>query len=399
MSKLDKLLEGVDVEWKTIKEVFDISAGGDKPKKAMSEVKTDEFCIPILSNGIDDKALYGWTNKAKIDSPSLTISARGTIGWTSIREKPFYPIVRLIVLTPKVELNIKFAYYFMKTIEKSYKVPPAGIPQLTKPMIKDVLFPILCPDNPEKSLKIQKEIVRILDTFTALTTALTTELTTELTARKKQFEYYREQLLTFKEGEVEWKSLGEVGEFSYGYSAKAKKIGDARFVRISDINTNGKLIPKEAKYVDLSEDNKKYILKKNDLVMARTGATYGKTLIFEEDYVAIYAGFLIKLSFSKKIINSKFYWHFAQSNLFWHQANSLVSGGGQPQFNANALKMVKIPIPSLEQQQRIVNILDKFDILTTSISEGLPKEIELRQKQYEYYRNKLLTFSKETVEV
>ena len=114
------------------------------------KLKTKEFCVPILSNGIDSKALYGWTNKAKIDKPSLTISARGTIGWTSIRETPFYPIVRLLVLTPKIGLNLKYAYYYMKTIENSYHVPPAGIPQLTKPMIKDTSFPIPCPDNPKK---------------------------------------------------------------------------------------------------------------------------------------------------------------------------------------------------------------------------------------------------------
>jgi type I restriction enzyme S subunit len=135
--------------------------------------------------------------------------------------------------------------------------------------------------------------------------------------------------------------------------------------------------------------------------MARTGATYGKTMIFEDDYPAIYAGFLIKLSLNKTIINPKFYWHFAQSAYFWNQANKLVSGGGQPQFNANVLKDVMMPIPypsnpekSLAEQARIVAILDKFDALTNSITEGLPREIELRQKQYAYYRDLLFNFPK-----
>ena len=190
-----------------------------------------------------------------------------------------------------------------------------------------------------------------------------------------------------------------MGEFTYGYAAKAKDSGDARFIRITDINTNGKLIPTDAKFVDIIEENKRFVLKKNDLLMARTGATYGKTMIFEEDYSAIFAGFLIKLSFDKKIINPKYYWHFAQSELFWWQANKLVSGGGQPQFNANAVREVKIPVPypedpdkSLEEQNRIVSILDRFDTLVNDISSGLPAEIEARQKQYEYYRDKLLTF-------
>jgi type I restriction enzyme, S subunit len=229
-----------------------------------------------------------------------------------------------------------------------------------------------------------------LDTFTELTA----ELTAELGDRQKQYNYYRDRLLTFEEGEVEWKPLGEIGEFTYGYSAKAQDSGDARFVRITDVNINGKLIATDSKYVDISGENERYLLRKGDLLMARTGATYGKTMIFEEDYPAIYAGFLIKLSFDERIIIPKFYWHFAQSNFFWNQANRLVSGGGQPQFNANVLKDVKILIPSLEEQACIVAILDKFDALTNSISEGLPREITLRQKQYEYYRDLLLTFPK-----
>ncbi len=133
MSYLDKLLEGVDVEWKTLDTVFGIFAGGDVPKEAFSEIETEEFNIPILSNGIDNKSLYGWTNIPKIEKPSLTISARGTIGWTSYRDKPFFPIVRLLVLTPKVEVNPKFAYYYMKTIEDKYNVPQNGIPHLNLP--------------------------------------------------------------------------------------------------------------------------------------------------------------------------------------------------------------------------------------------------------------------------
>lgn len=184
---IKKLLEGVDVEWKSLGEVFEIIAGGDKPKDAFSNVETEKYNIPILSNGIGKKSLYGWTNRNKINAPSLTISARGTIGWTSFRDKPFFPIVRLIVLTPKIKLNLKYAYYYMKAIENNYNVPQNGIPQLTKPMIRDIEIPI-------PPLHIQSEIVRILDNFA--------ELTAELTARKKQYEYYRDLLLTFPKKET-----------------------------------------------------------------------------------------------------------------------------------------------------------------------------------------------------
>ena len=93
-----------------------------------------------------------------------------------------------------------------------------------------------------------------------------------------------------------------------------------------------------------------------------------------------------------QILTNRYYWHFAQSDLYWDQANKLVSTGGQPQFNSNALKQVIITIPSLEKQEQIVELLDRFDGICNDLTSGLPAEIETRQKQYEYYRDKLLTF-------
>lgn len=179
-----------NVLWKRLGEVFDIFAGGDVPKEALSETRTDEFNIPILSNGIEDKSLYGWTNQAKIHKPSLTISARGTIGWTNIQIKPFFPIVRLLVLTPKIDINLKYTYYYMKNIENNYKVNKSGIPQLTKPMIEKIQIPI-------PPLSVQSQIVAILDTFDSLTNSISDGLPKEIQLRQQQYEYYREQLLTF----------------------------------------------------------------------------------------------------------------------------------------------------------------------------------------------------------
>ena len=186
-----------EMEWRTFGEVFDIFAGGDVPKEAFSEVETEEFNVPILSNGIGEKSLYGWTDIARIEKPSLTVSARGTIGWTSYRDQPFFPIIRLIALTPKIEINLKYAYHFMKTIENNYKVPPAGIPQLTKPMIEGVEIPIPYPNDFRKSVAEQERIVRILDKFDALTSSITEGLPREIELRQKQYEYYRGLLLNF----------------------------------------------------------------------------------------------------------------------------------------------------------------------------------------------------------
>ena len=126
--------------------------------------------------------------------------------------------------------------------------------------------------------------------------------------------------------------------------------------------------------------------------MARRGASFGKTLLITDDMPAVYASFLIRIRLNDTEVLPGYYWHFAQSSFYWQQANSMVSTGGQPQFNANVLKDIRLPIPPLEEQQRIVAILDRFDALVNDLSSGLPAEIKSRRQQYEYYRDRLLSF-------
>ncbi|MCR9641632.1 restriction endonuclease subunit S [Vibrio alginolyticus] len=396
LNYLEKLLDGVEVEWTTLgnKHAVEIANSGRKPVKAALRVAGE---TPYYgANNIQDY-VDGYTH----DGEFVLIAEDGSASLENYSIQyatgRFWANNHVHVVRGKEGLNTRYLYHYLCIVNFVPFLSGGGRAKLTKGKLVDIPLPIPCPDNPEKSLAIQAEIVRILDAFTAMTA----ELTAELNMRKKQYNYYRDKLLSFEEGEVEWKTLGDISDFTYGYAAKAQESGDARFVRITDINTNGKLSPADHMYVDISEENERYLLKKDDLLMARTGATFGKTMIFEEEYPAIYAGFLIKLSLDPNIVNPKYYWHFAQSDLFWDQANKLVSGGGQPQFNANALKQVKLPVPypsdtakSLAEQARIVLILDKFDAIASSLSEGLPREIELRQKQYEYYRDLLLSFPK-----
>lgn len=397
LSFLDKLLDGVEVEWKSLGDLVTLRRGRVISKGSLIE---NAGQYPVYSSQTANSGMIGKINTYDFDGEYVSWTTDGANAGTVFHRLGKFSITNvcgLIKINQDSPLIYKFLFYCLSIEAKKHVYAGMGNPKLMSHQVSKILVPIPCPNNPEKSLAIQAEIVRILDTFTELTT----ELTTELNARKQQYNYYREQLLTFEEGEVEWKTLGSIGNFTYGYAAKAQEAGGARFVRITDINTDGKLSPQDKMYVDISAENENYLLKKNDLLMARTGATFGKTMIFEDDYTAIYAGFLIKLSLDQKAINPKYYWHFAQSGLFWDQANKLVSGGGQPQFNANALKRVKLPVPhpedsvkSLAEQARIVTILDKFDAIASSITEGLPREIELRQKQYEYYRDLLLSFPK-----
>ena len=397
---IEKLLGDAHVQWTSLGDdvYFEIANNERKPVKAAlrSAGKTPYYG----ANNIQDY-VEGYTHEGAYVLIAEDGSASLEDYSIQYANGQFWANNHVHVVRGCSTLDTKFLYHYLRVVDFTPFLTGGGRAKLTKGKLMQVPIPIPCPDNPKQSQEIQSEIVRILDAFTELTAELTAKLTTELKVRKKQYNYYLDQLLTFGDSEVEWKALGDIGDFTYGYAAKAQEAGDARFVRITDINANGRLSPVDKMYVDISKKNEKYILNKNDLLMARTGASFGKTLIFEEEYAAIYAGFLIKLILDPKIVNPKYYWHFAQSKLFWDQAKKLVSGGGQPQFNANALKQVKLPIPhpedsgkSLVEQARIASILDEFDALTNSLQEGLSREVELRQKQYEYYRDLLLSFPK-----
>jgi len=259
-------------------------------------------------------------------------------------------------------------------------------------------IPIPCPDNPEKSLAIQAEIVRILDTFTVLTA----ELTAELTDRKKQYNYYRDRLLSFEEGEVEWKTLGDVSLKSY--SGGTPTAGTSEYY---DGGTIPWLRTQEVKFSDIEETEVKITpsaLKnsaakwtpENCVILAISGATAGRSAINKIPLTTNQHCCCLEIDPEKALYRYVFHW----VSLNYQNLKGL-GQGARGDLNSGIIKGFKIPIPypsdpqkSLEEQARIVALLDKFDTLTTSISEGLPREIALRQKQYEYYRDLLLTFPK-----
>ena len=179
-----------EVQWKTIGEICRIYAGGDAPKSRMSKEKSEQYTVPIISNGVGKNAIYGYTDEAKVTETAVTVAARGTIGYAEYRDYPYYPIIRLITLIPIAtdELNPKYLYYCLQG--RQYSVPITGIPQLTAPMIRQVEIPI-------PKLEIQKKIVHVLDNFDAICSDLNIGLPAEIEARQKQYEYYRDRLLSF----------------------------------------------------------------------------------------------------------------------------------------------------------------------------------------------------------
>jgi len=160
--------------------------------------------------------------------------------------------------------------------------------------------------------------------------------------------------------------LGELCKPEYGFTEKAAENGNARFIRITDIDENGTLRKEEPKFITLTDDARTSLLSKGDILVARTGATYGKTMLFEEDYTAVFASFLIRLRFPEDCVHPRYYWVFAQSNTYWNQAKSLMTGGGQPQFNGNALKQIKLPLPPLAIQESIATEIEAEQALVAT---------------------------------
>jgi type I restriction enzyme M protein len=160
--------------------------------------------------------------------------------------------------------------------------------------------------------------------------------------------------------------VGELCKPEYGFTERAAERGDARFIRITDIAEDGTLRAEDQKFITLTDEARASLLAKGDILVARTGATYGKTMLFEQEYQAVFASFLIRLRFPEDRVHPRYYWVFAQSDLYWNQARALMTGGAQPQFNGNALKQVKVPLPPLPTQQAIVSEIEAEQALVAA---------------------------------
>lgn len=192
----------------------------------------------------------------------------------------------------------------------------------------------------------------------------------ELDGYRKVIEGARQVVENYKPTiriDPEWprKSLEELASLEYGLTARGKDAGDTRLIRITDITDEGYVRLSGAKFIDLNGEARRYLLKENDVLVARTGATYGKTLLFVAGVQSVFASYLIRLRFNDDIV-PQYYWTFAQSEMYWAQARSLVTGGGQPQFNGNALKKVIVPIPPLYAQHKIISEIESEGKLVES---------------------------------
>ncbi|CAA6814459.1 MAG: Type I restriction-modification system, specificity subunit S (EC [uncultured Sulfurovum sp.] len=183
----------------------------------------------------------------------------------------------------------------------------------------------------------------------------------------------------------EVKRLGEIATVEYGFTAKSTLTGTLRYVRITDIDNEGNLTLNAKKYIEDNEDTKKFKLLENDILMARTGATFGKVLLYKDYEPSVFASYLIRINFTINMDN-KLYWYFSHSEFYWNQATSLSSGSAQPHFNGKALKELVFKYPkSLEEQKQIVKTLDlafkQIDQAKANLEKNLNNAKELFQSK------------------
>jgi type I restriction enzyme S subunit len=278
--------------------------------------------------------------------------------------------------------NVKYLAYFFQTgafqVQKGKYITGAKVRRVSSSDLAKIIIPIPYPDNPKKSLEIQTEIVRILDTFTGLTSELTTNLTSELNARTKQYNYYRNQLLSFEENEAEWKVLGGIAEnldsMRKPITSGLRESGEIPYYGASGIVDYVKDYIFDGDYLLVSEDGANLLARSTPIAFSVSG----------KFWVNNHAHILKFNTYAER--------RFVEFYLNSIDLTPYISGAAQPKLNQRNLNSIRVPSPSLAEQARIVAILDKFDTLTTSLSEGLPREIQLRQQQYEYYRDLLLSF-------
>ncbi|HHD7462673.1 TPA: restriction endonuclease subunit S [Klebsiella oxytoca] len=419
LSYLDKLLDGVVVEWKTLGEVAKYIRGLTYSKSNESAdgqgyrvLRANNITLSSNCLNLNDVKVVKFDTKVK-DSQKLykddiLISAasgsREHVGKVAYIESDidyyfggFMGVVRCDEkLNPRYLFHVLTSDIFQKYLDEMLN--SSTINNLNSAVMGGFKIPIPCPNKPDKSLAIQSEIVRVLDKFTALTA----ELTAELAMRKKQYNYYRDQLLSFEEGEVEWKALGDIGEFIRGKRfTKADYVEEGiSVIHYGEIYTRFGVYATDS-FSQVRADMEQSLRYANpgDVVITDVGETVedvGKAVAWLGiEKVAIHDHCYA----FRHSMNPKFVSYCMQTSSFIAEKAKYVARTKVNTLIIKGFSKILVPVPypddlekSLTEQSRIVTILDKFDTLTNSITEGLPREIELRQKQYEYYRDLLFTF-------
>jgi len=364
-SKIEKLISELcpnGVEFKELGEVCKIKTGESVSKTIIDQTPGK---YPVINSG---KEPLGYIDRFNTENDPIGITSRGAgVGSVTWCEGKYFRgnLNYSVTINDFNQLNIRFLYHLLMQDRTNIKqlATYQGIPALNKSKLEKIKIPI-------PPLPVQQEIVKILDNFTKLEA----ELEAELEARKKQYEYYRDELLTFDDG-VEHKSLGEIATITRG----------VRLVR-SQLAENGKYPVYQNSMTPLGYYEASNCPANTTFVISAGAA--GEIGYSAVDFWAADDCFYFVCP---EQLQSRFLYYALlckQNYLF-----SRVRRASVPRLARSVVERIKIPVPPLAEQERIVAILDKFDALVNDISAGLPAELNARRKQYEYYRNKLLTFN------
>lgn len=384
---LERLLDGEKVEWKTLGEVAEIGTGSSNRQ---DETENGSYPFYVRSKNVLRSSNY------QFDETAIIIPGEGGIGDIFHYAEGKYALHQRayrIKVTTGNELVPKFLFYYMTNAFKPFilaRCVGATATSIRKPML--AVFPIPLPP-----LRVQSRIVEILDKFTQLEAELEDELAKELEARRKQYDFYRNRLLDFAlrddlKGQVEWKTLGEVCEkvCSGGTPSTATPQyyeGNIPWMRTQDIDWQ-EIQDTEIKITEEAIANSSAkLIPENCVIVAMYGATAAKACINKIPLTTNQA--CCNLQIDENVAHYKYVYYWIRNE---YERLKALGEGSQSNLNAKKIKSYPIPLPPLSEQRRIVDFLDRFDTLTNSISEGLPREIALRRKQYEYYRDALLRF-------
>ena len=377
MSKLDELIKELcpnGVEYKELGEIVKSQRG-----KTITKELIKDGDIPVISGG--QKPAY-YHNESNRKGEVITVAGSGAYaGFVMYWDKPIFVSDAFSIECDKSYLNIKYIYYFLQNNQmKIHSLKKGGgVPHVYFKDMQKFLVPV-------PPLEVQNEIVRILDNFTALTA----ELTAELTARKKQYSWYRDYLLKF-ENKVEIVTLGDISEYSKD-KIDIKELSSENYIGIENMLQDAKGVIKSSCLLTEGRCTKFF---EGDILIGNIRPYLKK--IWLSDRVGGANTDVLVIKKSIESIDNKYLFFVLSSEKFFSYVMRSVKAGKMPRGNKEMIMKYQFPLPPLEVQKRIVEVLDNFEKICNDLNIGLPAEIEARQKQYEFYRNFLLTFNNEEI--
>ena len=343
----------------------------------VKEISSNKIVFSNKTDLVNDEALRIIQKRSKLEEGDVLLSGIGTLGKVALVDIPIdnwnCSESVLLIKPNKKEVTSKFLRYVLLSTSMQEAMINSSVGSTLKGIRKEWLNNLQIPIPP---LEVQNKIVEILDKFTNYEA----ELEAELEYRNKQYKYYRDSLFSNLK-DVEWRALREMCLLN-----KFKQLGAAELEKLKDKNGNIKLLPSSQNYdwFTSEEKAKKYICEGKVITLGR--ARHPNIKYVEGKFVS--ANNIIIQSKNENELSFKYLYYFINMK----KQDFYIETSTYPKFDKNTFESFQIPIPPLEVQSKIVEILDKFSALVNDISDGIPIEIELRRKQYEYYRNKLLTF-------